>query len=65
MKETLIDVETGEKIIVNTEGTYDVSQEQKNLVWRTFLKNKIKLFSNTEKKKYIIGKRNPKTQHIN
>lgn len=65
MKETLIDVKTGEKIIVNTEGTYDVSQEQKNLVWRTFLKNKIKLFSNTEKKKYIIGKRNPKTQHIN
>lgn len=57
MKETLIDAITGEKIIVNTEGTYDISQEQKDLVWRTFLKNKIKLFSNTEKKKYIIGKR--------
>lgn len=65
MKETLIDAETGEKIIVNTEGTYDISQEQKDLVWRTFLKNKIKLFSNTEKKKYLIGKRGPKTQHIN
>ena len=57
MKETLIDVKTGEKIIVNTEGTYDVSQEQKNLVWRTFLKNKIKLFSNTEKKKYLIKRK--------
>ncbi len=57
MKETLIDAITGEKIIVNTEGTYDISQEQKDLVWRTFLKNKIKLFSNTEKKKYLIKRK--------
>lgn len=57
MKETLIDAITGEKIIVNTEGTYDISQEQKDLVWRTFLKNKTKLFSNTEKKKYLIKRK--------
>lgn len=57
MKETLIDAITGEKIIVNTEGTYDISQEQKDLVWRTFLKNKIKLFSNTKKKKYLIKRK--------
>lgn len=38
MKETLIDVETGEEIVVNTEGTYDISQEQENLVWQTFLR---------------------------
>jgi len=57
MRETLIDVETGEKIVVNTEGTYDISQEQENLVWRTFLRNKTRLFSNTEKKRYLIKRK--------
>lgn len=57
MKEVLIDVETGERITVNTEGTYEVSREQRDLVWRTFLRNeRTRLFSNVEKKRYLVRK---------
>lgn len=65
MKETLIDVETGEVLNINIEGIYKLTPGQHKRINDDWRKTVIKTFSNTDKKKHIIGKRNPKTQHIN
>ena len=65
MKETLIDVETGEVLNVNIEGIYKLTPGQHKRINDDWRKTVIKTFSNKEKKRYLIGKRDPKTQHIN
>ena len=65
MKEALIDVETGEVLNVNIEGIYKLTPGQHKRINDDWRKTVIKTLSNTDKKKYIVGKRNPKTQHIN
>lgn len=65
MEETLIDVETGEVLNVNIEGIYKLTPGQHKRINNDWRKTAIKTFSNTDKKKYLIGKRDPKTQHIN
>lgn len=57
--------ETGEVITRNVEGDYEISDEDMRVIRKKIQRQQLKTFSNTDKKKYIIGKRNPKTQHIN
>ena len=57
--------ETGEVITRNVEGDYEISDEDMRIIRKKTQRQRLKTFSNTEKKKYIVRKRNPKTQHIN
>ena len=57
--------ETGEVITRNVEGDYEISDQDMKTIRKKMQKQQSKTFSNTDKKKYLIGKRNPKTQHIN
>ena len=57
MKETLIDVETGEILNVDVEGTYKLTPEQHKRINDNWRKTVIKTFSNKEKKKYLIKRK--------
>ena len=57
MKRTFIIEETGEVITTEVESSTPVSLEQVRLVEREFRRNKIKLFSNSEKKKYLVKRK--------
>lgn len=57
MKKTFIIEETGEVITTEVESSTPVSLEQVRLVEREFRRNKTKLFSNSEKKKYLIKRK--------
>lgn len=59
MKETLIDVETGEVLNVNIEGIYKLTPGQHKRINDDWRKTVIKTFSNTDKKKYLIGEKRP------
>jgi len=65
MIKTYIVKETGEVITRNVEGDYEISNEDMKIIRKKMQRQQLKTFSNTKKKKYIMGKRNPKTQHIN
>ena len=54
MIETFIIDETGEEITANVEGVYKVTDEDIKAVQRARRKNKLKLFSNKEKKRYLM-----------
>ena len=57
--------ETGEIITRNVEGDYEISDEDMKIIRKKMQRQQLKTLSNTKKKKYIMGKRDPKTQHIN
>jgi hypothetical protein len=60
MKETFIIDETGEEITANVEGVYKVTNEDIKAVERARRKNKLKFFSNREKKRYLITRKTKK-----
>lgn len=57
MIKTFIIDETGEEITANVEGVYKVTDEDIKAVERARRKNKLKFFSNREKKRYLIGEK--------
>ena len=54
MKKTFIIDETGEVITANIDGVNEMTAEQLKEVRRKYLRNHLKTFSNSEKKKYLI-----------
>jgi len=57
MKETFIVEETGEKITIDVKESSKVSPEQARKVEREHNRYKMKFFSNSEKKKYLIKRK--------
>lgn len=60
MIKTFIIDETGEEITANVEGVYKVTDEDIKAVERARRKNKLKFFSNREKKRYLITRKTKK-----
>lgn len=54
MKETFIIERTGEVITANIDGVNEMTAEQLKEVRRKYLRNYLKTFSNSEKKRYLI-----------
>ena len=54
MKKTFTIDETGEVITANIDGVNEMTAEQLKEVRRKYLRNQLKTFSNSEKKRYLI-----------
>lgn len=54
MKKTFTIDDTGEVITANIDGVNEMTAEQLKEVRRKYLRNHLKTFSNSEKKRYLI-----------